>query len=117
MVSRGRARLGCLFSLLLIAVLVYYGIPLVGMYWDYYQLSDEMRTAARFAQTTTDEEILRRLRAKVNELELPAEANRFTIRRTQIPPTVVIETRYRQAIELPFQQRRITFRPRAEVRQ
>ena len=105
------------FSLLLLAVVVYYGVPVVGMYWDYYRLTDEMRTSARFAQTTTDEEILRRLRAKVGELELPAEANRFTIRRTPMPAVVVIQTEYHQTVELPFHQRQITFRPRAEARQ
>ena len=117
MVSRGRGRLGCLFFVLIVAVVVYYGIPLVRMYWKYYRLTDEMRTTARFAPSMQDEEVLRRLRATVDELELPAEAKRFAILRTPIPIRVTIRTQYHVVIELPFHNRIVTLRPAAEARQ
>ena len=117
MVNRGRGRLGCLFAILVVAVALYYGIPVVQVYWDYYKLIDEMRTSARFAPTTSDDQILRHLRSVVDDLELPAEAKLFTIRRTDGPGWVTIRTRYREVIELPFHQRTLTFRPTAEVRQ
>lgn len=117
MVSSGKGRLGCLFSLLLVMVGVYYGIPIVKDYWNYYQLIDEMKTNARFGLTMTDEEMLRRLRQSVVQLDLPEDAKRFTIRRSKFPPTVIIQTQYRQQIELPFHHRFITFRPSVEVRQ
>lgn len=117
MVSPGRGRLGCLFSLLLVVVAIYYGVPVVKLYWTYYQLVDEMRTNARFAQTMSDDEMLRQLRLTVDELDLPGDAKRFVIRRTKYPPTVAIRTRYQEQIELPFHRRAITFTPRVEVRQ
>ncbi len=117
MVSPGRGRLGCLFSLLAVVLVIYYGLPIVRDYWNYYQLMDEMRTNARFGLTMTDEEMLRRLRLAVVQLDLPEDAKRFTIRRSRLPPTVSIRTQYRQQIELPFHHRFITFRPSVEVRQ
>ena len=117
MVSPGRGRLGCLFTLMIVVVGIYYGIPIVKDYWSYYRLVDEMRTNARFAQTMTDEEMMRRLRLAVVELDLPEDAKRFVIRRTKFPPTVAIRTQYRRQVELPFHRRIITFRPSVEVRQ
>jgi hypothetical protein len=117
MVSPGRGRLGCLFTLMIVVVGIYYGLPIVKDYWYYYRLEDEMRTNARFAQTMTDEEMLRRLRLAVVELDLPEDAKHFVIRRSKSPPTVAIRTQYRQVIELPFHRRIITFRPSVEVRQ
>lgn len=117
MVSPGRGRLGCLFALLLVVTVIYYGIPVVKDYWNYYQLVDEMRTNARFGQTMKDDEMLRRLRIAVVQLDLPEDAKRFIIRRSSSPPTVSVKTQYRLQIELPFHHRFITFRPSVEVRQ
>ena len=117
MVSPGRGRLGCLFALLLVVVGLYYGLPVVRDYWNYYRLVDEMKTNARFGLTMSDEEMLRRLRLAVVELDLPEEAKRFTIRRSKFPPTVSVRTQYHQLIDLPFTRKVITFRPSVEVRQ
>jgi hypothetical protein len=118
MVSRGRGRLGCLFALLLIVTVLYYGLPVVKLYWDYYQLVDEMRSNARFASTMTDDEMMRRLRLAADLLDLPPDAKRyFVIRRSSSPPTVAIRTQYRETIELPFHRRVITLRPAVVVRQ
>jgi hypothetical protein len=76
-----------------------------------------MRTNARFAKTMTDEELLRRLRLTVDDLDLPSDAKRFVIRRTKYPPAVVIRTQYRELIELPFHRRALVFRPAVEVRE
>jgi hypothetical protein len=117
-VSPGKGRVGCLFALMLVVVGLYYGIPVVKHYWNYYQLVDEMKTNARFGLTMTDEEMLRRLRLAAVQLDIPEDAKRnFTIRRSKFPPTVSIRTYYRQQVELPFHHRFITFRPSVEVRQ
>lgn len=115
--SSGKGRVGCLFALLLVMVGVYYGIPIVKGYWNYYKLIEEMKTNARFGLTWSDEELLRRLRGAVVGLDLPEDAKRFTIRRSKSPPTVIIQSQYRQRIELPFHHRFITFRPSVEARQ
>jgi hypothetical protein len=64
-----------------------------------------------------DDEMLRRLRIAVVQLDLPEDAKRFIIRRSSSPPTVSVTTQYRLQIELPFHHRFITFRPSVEVRQ
>ncbi len=112
---RGSGRLGCLFSLLIVAVVCYYGIPMVRVYWDYYRLVDEMQANARFAETMTDEEILRRLRRTVDDLDLPAETKRFVIRRTKLPRSISIRTQYHEVLELPFHHKALVLRPSVSV--
>jgi hypothetical protein len=113
---RGVSTLGCLLSLLLVAVVFYYGIDIGRVYWDYYKLLDQMKVAARFAQTQNDEQILRTLRGTVDELGLPEQAKRFVIRRTEAPRMIRIGTQYTVQIELPFTVRILTMKPEAEAR-
>ena len=113
---RGVSTLGCLFSLLIVAVVFYYGIDIGRVYWDYYKLLDQMKVAARFAQTQNDEQILRTLRGTVDELGLPEQAKRFVIRRTEAPRMIRIQTQYTVQIELPFTVRVVTMKPEAEAR-
>jgi len=114
---RGFSTLGCFFTLLVAAVVLYYAIGVGKVYWKYYRLTDEMATSARFAQTRTDVDIIRHLAGIARDLELPPEAQKFSIRRTQIPPMVTIRTQYSVTLELPFHNRVLQLKPHAEVRQ
>lgn len=114
---RGVSTLGCLFSALIAAVILYYAVDVGRVYWRYYKLKDEMTTSARFAANNSDEEIKHQLAAVARDLELPNEAQRFVIRRTQEPRTVNIRTEYRVTIELPFHHRILTLKPNVTVRQ
>ena len=114
---RGASTLGCLVAVLLFMAVLYYGVDLGRVYWSYYRLIDEMETSARFAQTQPDEAIVKHLVGIAQDLSLPAEAQRFTIRRTEHPPIVTIKTRYSVDIDLPFKRKRITLTPEVEVRQ
>jgi hypothetical protein len=109
---RGESRLGCLVSLALFVGALYYGINIGEVYIRYYQLQEEMRSAARLAPSLTDEVIRRRLADKVDDLALPAEAHRFVIRRTR---SITIETAYEETLDLPFFNHTFRFRPRAEA--
>jgi len=113
---RGASTLGCLFAVLLFMAVLYYGVDIGRVYWSYYRLLDEMETSARFAQTQPDEQIVKHLVGIAQDLNLPAEARRFSVRRTQHPPVVTIRTKYSVEIELPFTRRRITLTPLVEVR-
>jgi hypothetical protein len=112
---RGVSTLGCLFSLLLVAVVFYYGIDIGRVYWNYYKLLDQMKVSARFAQTQNDEQILRTLRGAVDELGLPEEAKRFVIRRTEAPRRIRIQTQYTVQLELPFTVRILNMKPEVEA--
>jgi hypothetical protein len=113
----GASTLGCLVSILLFMAVLYYGVDIGRVYWSYYRLKDEMETSARFAQTQPDEAIVKHLVGIAQDLSLPAEAQRFSIRRTTHPPMVTIRTRYSVDLVLPFKSKRVTLTPVVEVRQ
>jgi hypothetical protein len=68
---RGASALGCLFAILIVVAVLYYGLDLGRIYWNFYKLKDEMETSARFAQTRTDPEILKHLGGIAQDLGLP----------------------------------------------
>lgn len=111
---RGASNIGCLVSLLLFVVALYYGAHIGEVYWRYYQLLDTMRSQARVAPSLTDATIRRRILAKVEELQLPEEARRIVIKRSARPRVITIQTEYRERVELPFFTHEFVLRPRAE---
>ena len=111
--ARGMSRLGCLFTLLLVATGLYYGVNIGGVYLKYYRLVDEMRTQARVAPSIDDGTIRRRLLRTVDQLNLPPEARSVTIRRTQRPREIRISTTYQDTLVLPFYKYAITLTPEA----
>ena len=113
--SRGRSRIGCLFSLLVVTVLVYYGVGIGGHAYRYLRLLEEMNTQARLARYIDNTIIRARLIQRVDQLELPDEARRFTIRRTARPREITIRTEYQIEVELPFFVYPYSFRPQARA--
>jgi hypothetical protein len=113
--QRGKTGKGCLFTLLVLAVVGYYGFGAAQAYFRYWQLLDEMKSQARYGPTLDDAAIRRRLVAKAQQLELPGEATRFIIRRLARPREIVISTRWQETIELPFYSWVITMRPQARA--
>ncbi len=114
--ERGATRTGCLFFVLLVVAVVYFGIPIGGMYIRYYRLENEMQTQARFAPSINDGTIQRRLLQTIDDLGLPLEARRrLRIRRITRPREIIISTSWEETIVLPFYTRVKTFAP--EVRE
>jgi hypothetical protein len=104
--------MGCLFSLLLIAAAVYFGVNIGEAYWRFYQYQDDMQQEVRFAAHSADDAIVTRLRASADSLALPAESERIAVRRTQ--STISIEAVYSEFVEFPMYVREIRFHPHAE---
>ena len=115
--TRGASTLGCLFSILILLAVLYYGMDIGKIYWSYYKLIDEMGTSARFAETQTDDQIMKHLVGIAQDLSLPPEAQRFNIQRLDHPKTVVISTRYTVTIVLPFKKKVVVLTPSAVERQ
>lgn len=113
--ERGVTRTGCLFTVLVLVAVVYFGLPIAGMYVRYYRMENEMQTQARFAPNLSDATIRRRLLQTIDDLGLPAGAKRITIRRISRPREIIIRTSWEEAIILPFYTRVQTFAP--EVRE
>lgn len=109
---RGASSLGCLFTLLIVSAVIYFGINVGEIYWRYYEFQDDMKQEVRFAQASTNDRILARLRAKADSLDLPDDARDIAIRRTQ--KAISIEAEYYERIELPMFARDVLFRPHAE---
>lgn len=110
---RGAGSLGCLFSLLLFAGALYYGVNIGQVYLRYYQILDGMRTQARLAPSLQDDVIHRRLAAQADSL-LHGGAPVFKITRTGHPKRIIIETEYADSVDLPLFKHKFVLRPRAE---
>lgn len=113
--ARGRSRLGCLLMLLLGAVVGYSGVEIGTSYIRYWRMKDAMQSEARFAPNISDEVIRRRLTRKAQELGLPADAQRFRIRRFARPREIVITTSWQDTLALLVVSRPITRRPEARA--
>jgi len=113
--QRGGSTLGCLFSLLVFAAAVYYGVNIGKVWLRYYQLQDEMTISARLAPSLSDAVIRRRLEDKVGDLALPDSAKKFTIARTGGGRNreITIETVYSERVTLPLFDHEFVFKPRA----
>lgn len=109
---RGMGTLGCLFSLLIIAAIAYFGDKVGTVYWHLYEFQDDMRQDLQFANRKTNDQILVHLRASADSLGLPDDAKQITIHRTE--RTITIESDYDEDVELPLHSRELHFHPHAE---
>ncbi len=109
--KRGVTRIGCLFSILMMVAVTYFGLPIAGMYVRYYRMENEMQTQARFAPSIDDGTIRRRLLQTIDNLRLPAQARQLRIRRIARPREIIISTSWDETIVLPFYTRVHRFAP------
>ena len=112
---RGTSLFGCLVSLALFGVAAWYGGSIGLMYWRQYQLLDEMKVNARHASGLPDATIRNRLNTKVREVFGPDRVMQFTIARPRGRQSIVIETQYRDSVDLPLFRRGFSFRPRVQL--
>ena len=111
-IRRGASSLGCLFKLLVLAAIIYFGLKIGEVYWRYYEYRNVMTEEARFAGHLTDEQIRLRLMLSADSLGLPSEASLVTVDRT--PNHIAIAADYVEVVEFPLHVRHISFSPRAE---
>ena len=109
---RGASSIGCLFTLLIVAAVLYFGANVGEAYWRFYEYRDAMRQQVRFHARSPNETIIARLRAAADSLDLPEAADKITIRRTRT--SIIIEAEYYEHVEFPMYVREIRFHPRAE---
>ena len=111
----GRTKLGCLFVLLILAAIVYFGADVGEVYFRYYRFNDAVAQEANYGSTRSDEEIKRRLIALADSLGLPDEASR-RLQITRSANRIAIETTYTEHIDVPLYKRDLHFTPRGERR-
>ncbi len=110
----GRSSVGCLFTLLLVAAGIYFGLNVAEAYWNFYQYEDAMKQELRFNGLRPDSLILVHLWLQADSLGLPADAKEISIERDPRDRTIKISADYVELIELPLTVRAFTFHPHAE---
>lgn len=90
----GKIKLGCLFTLLLIAVAVYFGVDYLRIQMKYAKMSDEVKEKAAFAAVIDDQTIRRQLVASADSLGIPLGPREWVIRRTYDPRYITIQGQY-----------------------
>ena len=81
--ERGEGRLGTLFALTLLAVLIYLGVKVVPVMVNTYAFRDFIQEEARYASVRKDDdEIRERVFRKARELDLPVEMKQIHTTRT-----------------------------------
>jgi len=111
----GKIKWGCLWALALVAGLGFAGSRIGPVYLRYWQMVDEMKAQARLAPGLENAVIRRRLVGKAEELGLPPEADKITIRRTTRPREIVITTSWQETVDLAVYKFTITFSPEARA--
>lgn len=109
---RGTSSLGCLFSLLVVSAVIYFGANVVEAFWRYYQFKDEMTQTVKFDPHASNDQILAHLRNFADSLGLPEDAGAISILRNG--KTIAIESDYDETVELPMMVRELHFHPEAE---
>ncbi|HXT15908.1 MAG TPA: hypothetical protein VN706_09780 [Gemmatimonadaceae bacterium] len=109
---RGASSVGCLFTLLIVAAVIYFGVNIGEVYWRYYEFQDAMRQEVRFAAHSPVDKIVARLRASADSLDLPDDARQISVRRSN--SDIRIEAEYYERIELPMYARDVLFHPHAQ---
>lgn len=101
--ARGASTLGCLVSLIVTGVVLYYGSNAGRIWWRYVELKDRMKQAALLATSQKDDQtILRRLTDDVKEIGVPAEAGKFRIDHIEVPRAITISTQYTETLDVPL---------------
>jgi hypothetical protein len=106
---RGGSAFGCVISIIVTAVILYYGLHISQVYFRYYQLEDAMESQARLAPGLKDDVIYRRLAALSDSLL--GRTLTFRINRTD---RITIHTEYSDSVDLPFFKHAFHFTPTAE---
>ncbi len=110
----GKSSLGCLFTLLIVTAVVYFGLNIGGAYWRYYEYTDDMKQELRFNSLRPDSVMREHLWADADSLGLPEDAKEISIQRYPATRTIRMSADYTEMIELPLTVRAFSFHPHAE---
>ena len=107
----GGTKLGCLIYLLIVAGVLYFGIPAGEAWFRYQEYKDSMRQELRFRANLSNDKIKSHLQLVADSLGLPEEAGDVTVHRDG--NTVSVEAQYEESIQLPGFKKKIVFSPHA----
>ena len=114
---KGSSSLGCLTSVLIVVIVLYFAVLFGEPWMRYRQYQDKMKSSARFAVSIPDSVIRNRLVALADSLGLPNRAKRVRINRNEVRRRVTISAMYEETVNVPILGKRtLRFTPRAEER-
>ena len=108
---RGAGKFGCLVWLLVVAGILYFGIPVGETYMRYQEYRDAMRQEVRFRANLSNDKIKAHLRLVADSLGLPEEAGDVDV--TREGNRITVEAEYQEPVNLVGIRKKITYRPRA----
>lgn len=98
--ERGEGRVGTLIGLTVLALTIYLGYKVIPVMINAYTFRDYIEQETRFAALRNrDEEVVKRVLKKAQELELPVDGKSIKVNRTQ--SRFDISVRYTIPIETP----------------
>ena len=98
--ERGEGRLGTLFGLCVLALTIYLGYKVIPVMINAYAFRDYIEQETRFAALKKrDEEVVKSVLRKAQELELPVDAKNIKVNRSTTYFDIVV--RYTVPIETP----------------
>lgn len=110
---RGAITLGCLVWLLIIAAVLYFGIPAVEVYVRASRFQDALAQETRLHGKQPDYQIRAHMAVLADSLGMPPEAGKVDIVRKA--GRVTISSEYEQTIQLPGHAKTVVFRASAAV--
>jgi hypothetical protein len=108
---RGASKIGCLFSVLILAGAAYYGLKIAQVYYNASSYENVMKASVRVAEVSTDKQIQDKILAEADTLGLPDEAKEITLVRTG--RHIEVSAEYDVTVELPFKKKTFHFAPTA----
>lgn len=107
----GATKLGCLLYLLVVAGLLYFGIPAGETHFRYLEYKDAMKQELRFRSNLSSGKIKAHLRLVADSLGLPPEAGDVTVKRDG--NRVTVEAEYDEPIRILWYKKVVHYTPRA----
>ena len=98
----GGSRFKVYVFFVILFLVVHAALKTVPVFMDYQQMEDTMTVKAGVAQVLKDEEILRDLVSKANELDLPLDAESFIINRNEERRKMAISMKYGWDVEITY---------------
>ncbi|HUI67971.1 MAG TPA: hypothetical protein VL087_07160 [Nitrospirota bacterium] len=100
--QNGASRFKVFLWFLVLFLIIHVAVKVVPVYMDYARMEDEMKVKASVSQVLKDDDILRDLENKANELDLPLTRDSFIIKRDMERRRMKISTKGGWDVEVSF---------------
>jgi hypothetical protein len=105
--------MGCLFSILVVVAIAYFGIDFGKAYWANAEYKDEMKQQLKYHSDQAEDQVRAHMKLVADSLGLPEEAGDVTIARDAQTRTISMDAHYDVTVVLPGYQRVLHFDPHA----